>query len=191
MKKAGDNSPAYITKGLGDIFGQTMRVKSIVGDLLEFARGRDPHFTAAELRGLITSAYAHLENTKDLHEIAFHIEMNPKEIVLYADTEQLEQVFLNLFSNAVEAMAGKGSLSVRAVEEDSMVIIRVSDTGPGMSRDTLEKIFEPFFTTKDKGTGLGLAIVFNIIQKHRGEITVESSEGRGTTFTISLPKKGT
>jgi signal transduction histidine kinase len=58
-----------------------------------------------------------------------------------------------------------------------------------MSRDTVEKIFEPFFTTKDKGTGLGLAIVFNIIQKHRGEIAVESTEGRGTTFIISLPKK--
>jgi signal transduction histidine kinase len=189
MKKAGEDSPAYITKGLGDIFGQTMRVKSIVADLLEFARGREPHIMAVELRGLITGAYKHLENTKNLTDIALHIEMFPEEIVLYADTEQIEQVFINLFSNAVEAMSGKGALSIKAVEEDNRVKIRVTDTGPGMSRDTVEKIFEPFFTTKDKGTGLGLAIVFNIIQKHRGEITVESTEGRGTTFIISLPKK--
>ena len=144
---------------------------------------------AVELRGLITGAYKHLENTKNLTDIALHIEMLPEEIVLYADTEQIEQVFINLFSNAVEAMAGKGALSIKAVEEDNRVKIRVADTGPGMSRDTVEKIFEPFFTTKDKGTGLGLAIVFNIIQKHRGEITVESTEGTGTTFIISLPKK--
>jgi len=189
LKKAGEDGPDYITKGLGDIFSQTMRVKSIVADLLEFARGREPHFMAVELRGLITGAYKHLENTKNLTDIALHIEMHPEEIVLYADTEQIEQVFINLFSNAVEAMAGKGALSIKAVEEDNRVKIRVADTGPGMSRDTVEKIFEPFFTTKDKGTGLGLAIVFNIIQKHRGEITVESTEGTGTTFIISLPKK--
>jgi signal transduction histidine kinase len=188
MKKAGEDSPAYITKGLSDIFGQTMRVKSIVGDLLEFARGREPHFMAAELRGLIAGAYKHLENTKDLHDVTLHIHMIPEEIVLYADTEQIEQVFINLFSNAIEAMAGKGALSVKAVEEDNLVKIRVTDTGPGMSRETLDKIFEPFFTTKDKGTGLGLAIVFNIIQKHHGEITVESREGMGTTFTVALPK---
>jgi signal transduction histidine kinase len=166
-----------------------MRVKSIVGDLLEFARGREPHFMAVELRGLIAGAYKHLENTTNLNDITLRIEMIPEEIVLYADTEQIERVLINLFSNAVDAMAGKGTLSVKAVEEDNRVKIRVADTGPGISRETLEKIFEPFFTTRDKGTGLGLAIVFNLIQKHHGEITVESKEGMGTTFTVALPKK--
>jgi signal transduction histidine kinase len=114
--------------------------------------------------------------------------MKPEEIVLYVDTEQLEQVFINIFSNAMDAMSGQGELSVAAEEEDSMIAIRISDTGSGMTRETLDKIFEPFFTTKDKGTGLGLAIVFNIIQKHHGEIRVESEEGKGTTFIITLPK---
>jgi signal transduction histidine kinase len=144
---------------------------------------------AVELHGLIRGAYRHMEGAKDLKAVQFSVEMKPEEIVLYADTEQLERVFINLFSNAIDAMSGRGALTVRAVEEDSMVKISVTDTGSGMSRDTLENIFEPFFTTKDKGTGLGLAIVFNIIQKHEGTIKVKSDEGRGTTFMISLPKK--
>ncbi len=188
LKKSGEDSPDYVKRGLSDIFGQTMRVKSIVGDLLEFARGREPHLMPAELRGLITSAYRHLENTRDLKEITLSISMTPEEIVLYTDTEQLEQVLINLFSNAVDAMSGKGRLSVTANEEDNMITIRISDTGSGMLSETLDKIYEPFFTTKDKGTGLGLAIVFNIIQKHHGEIQVESEEGKGTAFIIALPK---
>jgi len=188
MKKAGEDSPDYIRKGLSDIFGQTMRVKSIVGELLEFARGREPHLMAVELRGLIAGAYRHLENTRDLQSIRLSVKMKPEEIVLYADTEQLEQVFINIFSNAMDAMSGKGNVSVAAEEENSMIAIRISDTGSGMTRETLDKIFEPFFTTKDRGTGLGLAIVFNIIQKHHGEIRVESEEGKGTTFVIALPK---
>lgn len=188
MKKAGDDSPDYIKKGLSDIFGQTMRVKSIVGDLLEFARGREPNLMAVELHGLIDGAYKHLNNTRDLQGFRFSLEMKPDEIVLYADTEQLMQVFINIFSNALDAMSGQGELSVKAREDDSMISIRISDTGIGIPKNTIDKIFEPFFTTKDSGTGLGLAIVFNIIQKHHGEITVESKENKGTTFNITLPK---
>ncbi|MDZ4383724.1 MAG: HAMP domain-containing sensor histidine kinase, partial [Thermodesulfovibrionia bacterium] len=102
----------------------------------------------------------------------------------------IEQVFINLFTNAVDVMSGKGDLMVKVRTDGAAVKIKVSDTGTGMSRETIEKIFEPFFTTKDRGTGLGLAIVFNIIQKHNGNISVESEEGKGTTFiiTLTLPK---
>ena len=189
IKKRGEDIPPFMKKGLDDIFGQTMRVKSIVGDLLDFARGRELHIAPVELRGIITGAYSRVANTRDTGKIVFKVTMRPEEIVLYADAEQLERVFINLFSNAVEAMAGQGPLSVHAEESDPAVVVRVSDTGPGMPRDTIEKIFEPFFTTRDKGTGLGLAIVHNIIQKHQGKISVESEEGRGTTFIIILPKK--
>ncbi|MBI5639009.1 MAG: HAMP domain-containing histidine kinase [Nitrospirae bacterium] len=189
MKKSGEEIPEYIKKGLDDIFGQTMRVKSIVSDLLEFARGRELHPRALELRSLITGAFKQLGNTKEVGNIRFHPELRPEEIVLYADAELLEQVFINLFSNAADAMRDGGDLLVKVMEEDSTVRMSVSDTGIGMSRDTIERIFEPFFTTKDKGTGLGLAIVFNIIQKHQGVIKVESEEGKGTTFIITLPKR--
>lgn len=165
-----------------------MRVKGIVGDLLEFARGREPHLMAVELRSFISGAYKHLSNTISMGTVRFSAELHPDEIVMYADPEQLEQVFINLFANAVDAMSGEGALTVKVEEEDNLVRIKVSDTGKGISRETLEKIFEPFYTTKDKGTGLGLAIVYNIIEKHHGEIRVESEEGRGTTFIIALPK---
>ena len=84
-------------------------------------------------------------------------------------------------------MEGRGSLSVSVGKNEGPAIIRISDTGRGIPRESIDKIYEPFFTTKDKGTGLGLAIVYNIIKKHGGDITVESEEGKGTTFTITLP----
>lgn len=189
-KKTSEEIPLFINKGLDDIFGETMRVKSIVGDLLEFARGREPHLMAVELRSLMSAAFARAGSTIDTAKVRFRMELHPEEIVLYADPEQLEQVFINLFTNAVDAISGEGDLTIRAEEEDHLVRVWVSDAGKGMSRETLDKIFEPFYTTKDKGTGLGLAIVFNIIQKHHGEIKVESEEGRGTTFIITLPKTG-
>ncbi|TAN42715.1 MAG: sensor histidine kinase [Nitrospirae bacterium] len=188
MKKTDADSPEYIRRGLEDIFSQTMRVKSIVGDLLDFARGREPHPMAIELGSLLGNVYRHIGSTIATAQVRFRLDLHPEEIVIYADLEQLERVFINLFINAVDAMSGTGDLSVRADEGDTAVMIRVSDTGAGISPEKLEKIFEPFYSTKDKGTGLGLAIVFNIIQRHHGEIGVESAEGSGTTFTIKLPK---
>ncbi len=84
-------------------------------------------------------------------------------------------------------MSGSGELKVAVQRKGEVVEIRVSDSGAGIPSDTIEKIFEPFYTTRDKGTGLGLAIVFNVIQKHGGDIRAESTEGKGTTFTIVLP----
>ena len=100
----------------------------------------------------------------------------------------MEQVFINLFTNAVEAMAGWRRTAAWVRTSGDAVTITVSDTGNGMPRESLDKVFEPFFTTKDKGTGLGLAIVFNIIKKHYGEINVTSDEGKGTVFTITMPR---
>lgn len=190
IKKAGDdNVPPFIKKALNDIFGETMRVKKIVGDLLDFARGREPHLRSVEARALITGVFRHLGNSVETGRIKFDLSLHPPEVVFEADQEQLEQVFINLFMNAMEAMSGEGEISVGVDEEKEIVRIRVSDSGKGMSPETVEKLFEPFFTTKDKGTGLGLAIVFNIIQKHNGHIEVESEKGRGTSFIITLPKK--
>ncbi len=187
-KKTGGDAPPFIIKGLDDILGQAIRVKRIVGDLLEFARGREPHLRPVELRSLVAGVYKHLGDQVDTGRVRFLVELRPEEIVFSADQEQLEQVFINLFTNAVDAIPGKGDLSVIALEEDHQVRITVADTGAGMSRETLDKVFEPFYTTKNRGTGLGLAIVFNIVQKHHGKIEVESEEGRGTKFTITLPK---
>jgi len=109
-----------------------------------------------------------------------------------ADPEQLKEVFVNLIMNACEAMEKGGSVVIHeeeAVTESSnrVVVIRVSDNGPGIPESVQKKIFQPFFTTKEEGTGLGLSIVSRIIEEHRGRVYAESKEGEGATFVVMLP----
>ncbi|HXX54034.1 MAG TPA: ATP-binding protein [Thermodesulfovibrionales bacterium] len=182
----GCTSPA-VREIVGDIAGQTKRMKQITGDLLEFARGREPHPRDVELGELVMEAYKLVSASMDTRRVHLHTDMDPEGILISADPEQMERVFINLFTNAVDAMSGEGTIKVRALKAQKEVRITVYDSGKGMTPETVEKIFEPFYTTRDKGTGLGLAIIFSIISKHNGEISVESKHGEGTTFTIVLP----
>ncbi len=187
-REARDIFSPFVRETLDDIVNQTMRVKGIVGDLLEFARGKEPQFKEVELNDLIRKSYTFLKTTMNLENVAFTLDSPVKEVFIYADLEQMERVFINLFGNAFDAMSGKGSLTVRIEPGEDMVKVSVSDTGKGISPGILEKVFEPFFSTKDKGTGLGLAIIFSIVKKHGGDISVQSEEGKGTTFIVTLPK---
>ena len=101
----------------------------------------------------------------------------------------LQQVFLNLFLNAVQAMPDKGTLRIKSYMENNSIRIDVSDSGIGIPEENLDKIFDPFFTTKEvgKGTGLGLSVSYGIIRKHHGRITVDSELGKGTLFSVVLP----
>ncbi len=186
-RELGESAPAAVKDVASDILGQTVRVKKIVGDLLEFARGREPRMREVELKGLIAEAYAHTKAASP-KPVRFALECDAAEVTITADPEQLEQVFINLFTNAIDAMEPDGSLRVSVVATADAVMVRVADSGRGIPKESLDKVFEPFYTTKDKGTGLGLAIVFNIVKKHYGEIAVESEAGKGTTFTITLPR---
>ena len=188
-KELGDNCPAPVKEITTDIIGQTRRMKQIVGDLLEFARGREPNLREVEIAELIMGAYKLVSTAADTANIHLTIDIEPRDLAIEADPEQMERVFINLFENAVDAMSGTGDLSVRARKEVDMVKTEISDTGRGMLPDKVEKIFEPFYTTRDKGTGLGLAIIFNIVRKHNGEISVKSEVGKGTVFTITMPAR--
>jgi signal transduction histidine kinase len=189
-KQLSDDASPSMREIVDDIVGQTVRVKGIVADLLEFAREREPQLQKVELNSLITEAFAHLKKSVDTGKIRFTLDTVPQGVTLYADPGQIERVFVNLFANAVAAMENGGDLVVKVVPEEDSVKIWVSDSGKGMSEEDREKIFDPFFTKKEKGTGLGLAIVLNIIKKHNGNISVVSEEGVGTAFEITLPKKG-
>lgn len=112
---------------------------------------------------------------------------SPPQIEILADRHLLEQVFTNLFSNAIEAMGDNGLLEVEIDTSGGDALIKISDTGKGILPENIPMIFDPFFTTKEKGTGLGLAIVYNIIKKHQGKIEVSSLPNENTTFTITLP----
>jgi signal transduction histidine kinase len=185
----GPECPAPVREIVGDITTQTARVKHIVGELLEFARGREPETRKIELKNLLSRAFKAVRNTLNVDNIIFSVNSDRDDLIIEADPDQMEQVFINLFHNAIEAMDGAGTLEAAIESQGDVINISVSDTGKGIPPEVVAKLFEPFFSTKDKGTGLGLAITFNIIQKHGGEIRAESETGKGSAFYITLPKE--
>jgi CheY-like chemotaxis protein len=131
-------------------------------------------------RGLLSLIGADVEMVLDLHE---------EPACVLADHAQLEQVLLNLVVNARDAMPGGGTLTIRTtLERERCAVLTVTDTGMGMDPDTQSKIFDPFFSTKPHGTGLGLSTVYGIVQQIQGSISVSSSPGSGSTFTVRMPR---
>jgi two-component system, NtrC family, sensor kinase len=118
------------------------------------------------------------------------LEKNYSQLPLIkAKPEEIQQIYLNIFRNAVQAMEGKGKLSISSSQDNGRIVTTIQDTGPGIPQEYISKVFDPFFTTKDqgKGTGLGLNIVHRLVENYGGSISVESTVGKGTTFTISFP----
>ena len=162
-------------------------MKRIVSDLLEFAREKGPELKKINVVNVINDVLNQMKISGEMLNVKYNLKA-PVTIELFADRHLIEQVFINLFSNAVDAMEGSGLLDIGINTVDTAVQIKISDTGKGIMRDDIPMIFDPFFTTKEKGTGLGLAIVYSIIKKHNGKIKVYSEPNKGTTFTIILPR---
>ena len=108
-------------------------------------------------------------------------------LFLHIDPNQIKQVFLNLFLNAIDAMKQGGTLTITTKSATDVLEITIADTGCGMSKKDLEHIFDPFYSTKETGTGLGMSIVYGIIKEHKGEISVTSEVNKGTSFKVGLP----
>jgi len=166
------------------------RVNRVISELLEFARPSDLKFKKIIVRDLIDHSIRIV--THEAETAGIHITKNIKPDLpdLKADPDRLTQVLLNLYLNAIQAMAEGGNIIVQAEKKGSSIIINVSDTGAGIPVENLNHIFDPYFTTKNKGTGLGLAITHKIIENHNGFIQVESTENHGTTISMSLPITG-
>jgi len=157
----------------------------IVSDLLEYSRSREPMLSEVDLTDLMDEA---LSVAPHPDTVAVDWQAPSEPVTGPADRDQLRQVFLNLLSNAYDAMPDGGSLALNVNREsDGHVRIEVRDTGTGMADETRARIFEPFFTTKARGVGLGLAVTNRIVTAHRGRIEVETGPGLGTTFTVHLP----
>jgi two-component system sensor histidine kinase HydH len=167
------------------------RLNRVITQLLEFARPPLIQKKRASLQSLIQHSLKMIERQASAKEIQIlsHLPSSLKEVNL--DPDGINQVLLNLYLNAIEAMKRGGTLSVSlSVEEDSRWMkIMVSDTGSGISKEDLEHIFDPYFTTRQTGTGLGLAIVHKIIEAHGGQVRAESEIGRGTAVSVLLPLK--
>jgi two-component system NtrC family sensor kinase len=187
VKKVPETGP--LKKGLDVIIHEAIRCRGIIQDLLEFSRQKEPAKAQADLNGVINKASSILVNEFRLNRIALEKRLSDNLPSVLIDVNEMEQVFINFFMNAIEAIQGQGQVSVRTYkdEDNQGVVVEIEDSGMGIPQEHLEKIFEPFFSTKPKGTGLGLAVNYGIIQKHGGQIRVSSQPGRGTTMTIRLP----
>jgi signal transduction histidine kinase len=166
------------------------RIMRIVRDLKNFARLDEADFKEANLNESLASTLSLLR-----HELRDRIEVIQElaELPLVpCYPNRLNQVFMNLLVNAIQAIPGKGQIRIRTSVEGDRVIVVIADSGSGIKPEHLERIFDPGFTTKGVGvgTGLGLSISARIVQDHRGTISVRSELGKGTTFTVSLPLHG-
>lgn len=181
--------PQY--QNLEKIVKETTRCRDIVKGLLQFARPKEPEVTQINVNSTLDNALLLLESQAIFQDIAIKKQYQDGLPPVVADKSQLQQVFINIILNAVDAMNGKGILTLKTnfSEGKRFINIAISDTGHGIKERDRSRLFEPFFTTKEvgAGTGLGLAICYSIIQKHEGTIDVESEVGKGSTFTVKLP----
>lgn len=182
------------------IKSQIARISRIIRDLVDFSRRSSYEVQLTDINKNIREAIEIVRVGKKSREISFHVELNEKLPPLLLVPDQVEQVFINILINAVDAIhemltapdrppSKKGEITVRSSLADELMVITVSDNGTGISQDAIPKIFEPFYTTKrvGEGTGLGLWVSYGIIKSFQGNIQVSSVEGEGTTFTITLP----
>jgi two-component system NtrC family sensor kinase len=172
------------------IMSEATRCKTIVNDLLNFSRQNQVLAQATDLNAILQEMAEEARKQDMYRDIDLVEDLSPDLPTIQADPLQIRQVFLNLMSNAAEAMREGGRLTLRTKKGpgEGWVTVEVADTGVGISPENMKKLFTPFFTTKPigKGTGLGLAIIYGIVKMHRGQISVQSEVGQGTTFTITL-----
>jgi signal transduction histidine kinase len=200
MDSLADNTEAmdYLKR----IEKEVTRTDTIVRELLDFSRPSPSEPAPVDVNALITESSSFLAGQRMMESIKIETKLEDGIGKVWADADQLKQVLINLMLNAGDAMEGGGSLTVvsRQVSPVTMekdaddhpavhIEISVSDTGKGIAASELNKIFDPFYTTKPpgKGTGLGLAISLRIMETFHGSINVESTEGKGSTFAITLP----
>lgn len=186
-----DHLNTEIKSELSLIRESALKANNIVSDLLKFSRQSKPEMGEQDMRETVEAALrltaypirkAHVQVIKDLPDHA---------VIMTYDVQQIEQVLVNIISNAVQAMPGGGTLRVNLSQSDSVAAIAIQDSGSGISPEHRTRIFDPFFTTKPEGegTGLGLSVSYGIISNHSGRIEVESELGQGSTFTIILPMR--
>ncbi len=178
---------------LEKITRQTFRASEIVNNLLNFSRTGGTEFADVDMNKVINDTLALLEHQFRSSRIEVRSELTPSISPILGNPGKLQQVFLNLFLNARDAMPGGGTLNVSTTNGE-LVSVRVSDTGSGIAPEHIQRIYDPFFTTKtapkegqNRGTGLGLSVTYGIIQEHAGKIRVESNPGSGTTFALDFP----
>ncbi len=185
---------------LGIILEEVDRLDRVLGSILDYARPNPGVAVPTDINSVVKQTLRFLANERSGDDLKLEVLLDPSLPRVAIDPEQLRQVFMNLYRNGVQAMKGRGRITVStrvrlglgtrpglAGTDEPFVELTVADNGPGISQNVLRKLFQPFFTTKEKGTGLGLATSKNLIEGAGGRIEVRSYEGKGSTFSIVLP----
>jgi len=163
------------------------RLDSIISQFLRAIRPTRPQLRPENINTIVEEAVRLFALEIKDRDIVVEQELRSDLPLLELDRDQIKQAFYNVIKNSFEAMKSRGILRIRTDLDESHVIVRFTDTGGGISAENLSRVFEPYFTTKTSGTGLGLLIVRRIVREHGGELSIESSEGKGLTLTIRLP----
>jgi two-component system NtrC family sensor kinase len=165
------------------------RARKVVHNMLGYARKMEPRLEDVDVNDTLKQTISLLENYARINNIEIRTDLRRDLPIIAGDQAQLQQVFLNLISNAIDASGRDGLVQVKSRIIGSQMVVRVTDDGPGIPEGDQKKVFDPFFTTKEtgKGTGLGLWVSYSIIEKMGGSIGLRSDEGKGTTFTVQFP----
>jgi two-component system NtrC family sensor kinase len=165
------------------------RARKIVHNMLGFARKMEPHLEDVDINETLNQTIALLQNYSRINNIDIQTDLASDLPIIASDQAKLQQVFLNLISNAIDAINNDGLIEVKSWLINSYIAVSITDDGRGIPEDQQKKVFDPFFTSKEtgKGTGLGLSVTYDIIEKMGGAITLESEVGKGTTFTLKIP----
>jgi two-component system, sporulation sensor kinase E len=163
------------------------RLDSIITQFLRAIRPTRPELKPENINSILEEAVRFLAPEIKDRDIVVEQELRSDLPLLELDRDQMKQAFYNVIKNSFEAMKSRGILRILTDMDDSHVVVRFTDSGGGMSPENLSRVFEPYFTTKTRGTGLGLLIVRRIVREHGGELSIESSAGKGLTVTIRLP----
>ena len=176
------------SKLLEKIAKQTFRASEIVNSLLNFSRTSPTTFDELPVNRVIQESLTLIEHQMEKAGIRVQLELEEQLPSIKGNAGRLQQVFVNLFLNARDAMGAGGTLTVRTFRQGETVGVDVADTGHGIQPENVSRIFDPFFTTKArKGTGLGLSVTYGIVREHGGIIEVESQPGEGTRFHLEFP----
>ena len=178
-----------VSDNLARIQNQVERARGVTHRMLKFARRMEPHLESTDVNELLRETYAFVEKEALFSNVQVVLDLDPQLPLIQSDRAQLQQVVLNIINNALDAAGQGGWVRVNTKVEGSSLAVRVSDSGPGVSRELAERIFDPFFTTKEpgQGTGLGLSISHSIMQRLGGSLELESQPGMGAVFVVRLP----
>ena len=181
------NAKAELQQSIDVARSEVRRLDSIVTQFLRAIRPSQPRLHPENVNAIVEEAVRFFMPEIQDRDMVVEQELRADLPLLQLDREQMKQAFYNVIKNSLEAMKRHGTLHIRTDLDDKHVIVSFTDTGSGMSAENLSRVFEPYFTTKPSGSGLGLLIVRRIVREHGGELSIESTQGKGLTLAIRLP----